>query len=270
MMFGYITFRLRKLKQFENKLKSYNAYRPNSIMKWKSQMALSWNTVGKVLTELKIFTGPQIRQMLRQTVEQNNTLFNSANCYICKFGKPGKSGEIMLYEFSHGCAGYGSRIIEMWEIPSLPDNSTIVFIDDLLGTGRQSERYINTNVVPFLKWSHNAFLLSLCATPQGIQNVTAKTNFRVIPHLVLNDPEFQHYSDKSRIFNNRERTTIKETNDMLHDSRGNIFDRGLLIAFYYSVPNNTMPLIWKDNYEYSDRKGNRRKWFALLPRHYVG
>ena len=233
-------------------------------------MGLSWNTACKILTELRIFTSPEIRQMLIQTVKQNEELFNSTNCYICRFGRPGKSGEIILYEFSHGCFDYRNRIIEMSQIPYLPENSTIVFVDDLLGTGRQSIDYISTNVTPFLNWSHNPFLLSLCATPQGIQNVRDNTDFRVIPHLILDDPEFQHYSDKSKIFDDKERTAIREINNMLHGSKGDIFDRGLLIAFYYSVPNNTMPLIWKDNYEYSDRKGNRRKWFALLPRHYTG
>ena len=268
-MLNYIVFRLQRLKQFENKLRRYNAYRPDSIIKWKGQMNLSWNTTRKVLTELRVFTSREIRQMLKQTVEQNKQIFDGANCYICRFGRPGKSGEIILYEFCHGCPDYGDRVVEMWKLPALPENSTIVFIDDLLGTGRQSTDYISTNVAPFLNRSHNPLLMSLCATPQGIQKVSGNTNFRVIPHLILDDPDFQHYSDESRIFDHKERTAIKEINNMLHGGGMDVFDRGLLIAFYYSVPNNTMPLIWKDNYEYSDRKGNRRTWFALLPRHYV-
>lgn len=267
-MVNYINFRFFQLKKFEIKLRKYNGYRHNSITKWKKQMDLSWGTTCKVLSELRILTGLEIRQMLRDTIKQNQTLFDSTNCYICKFGKPGKSGEVILYEFSHGCSDYRSKVIEMWQIPSLPDSSTVIFIDDLLGTGTQSKNYINTNVNPFLNSSHNPFLLSLCATPQGISNVKDNTNFKVISHLLLNEQDFQHYSDKSKIFNNNERAAIKKTNDMLRGNIDSFFDTGLLIAFYYNVPNNTMPIIWKDNYEYSDNSDKSKKWFALLPRIY--
>jgi hypothetical protein len=261
-------FKLVNLRRFEEKLKEYNGYRSNSILKWKKQMDLPWDTTKKILTELRIINSMQIRQMLRQVVEQNRPVFNTSNCYICKFGQPGKSGEILLYEFRHGCSEFSNRIIEAWQIPSLPDKSTIIFIDDLLGTGKQSLEYITDTLNLFLNPSHDGFLLSLCGTPQGIRRVENNTNFSIICHLILDEETYQHYSSKSKIFSDEEKRIIKGINSMLKKD-DNSFDKGLLIAFYYSVPNNTMPFIWKDKYEYVDGTGRSRKWFALLPRSYI-
>lgn len=261
-------FKLFGLNRFEEKLKRYNGYRDRSTWIWKKQMAISLGITKKVLNEIKILTATDIRKMLRDAVEQNRILFNSKDCYICKFGKPGKSGDIILYEFFHGCSEYRNRVIEPWKIPSLPEKAKIVFLDDLVGSGQQSVGYISQTMNLFLNPSHEAFLLSLCATPQGLEYVKRNTNFDTICSLILNETEYQHYNSKSCIFNAREREIMMDINDGLKGSGRTLFDKGLLIAFYYAVPNNTMPFIWKDNYNYIDKKGNTKSWFALLPREY--
>jgi len=267
-MIDWLTFKLFRLDRFEEKLKKYNGYRDRSTLRWKKQMVISWRLTQKVLREIKILTAIEIRHMLREVVEQHKNLFSSANCYICKFGKPGKSGDIILYEFCHGCSEYKDRIIEPWRIPSLPEKSRIVFLDDLVGSGQQSVEYISNTINLFLNSSHKAFLLSLCATPQGLEHVKTNTNFDTICHLILNEEEYQHYSSQSYIFNEKERALMMDINDRLKGSSNTFFDKGLLIAFYYAVPNNTMPFIWKDNYNYLDKEGSSKNWFALLPRKY--
>jgi hypothetical protein len=62
-----------------------------------------------------------------------------------------------------------------------------------------------------------------------------------------------------------EKEKLKELNALLGR---NEFDIGLLIAFYYGTPNNTMPFIWKNGFKYTDKKGCNDTWFALLPRKY--
>lgn len=230
-------------------------------------MAISWNTATKVLAELKIINAKEIRQMLQQVTVQNKDLFDSKDCYVCKFGGPGKSGDILLYEFRHGCPQYRKFIIEPWEIPSLPEKSRVVFIDDLVGTGAQSVEYIYNTLNLFLNPSHEAYLLSLCGTPQGIAYVRENTNFTLMCSHVLDEEHCQHYA-KSKVFNDKERQMINRINDMLKVKGEKSFDKGLLLAFYYSVPNNTMPFIWKDDFQYLDQSGKREKWYALLPRRY--
>ena len=266
-MINQIIFRLFNLGRFEHKLRNYNGYRHNSILRWKSQMELPWKTTTKLLDELRIFSATEIRQMLRQFTSQNRSLFNNTNCYVCSFGKPGKSGYMILYEFRHACPEYSDRIIEPWKIPSLPEKSKIIFIDDLVGSGQQSVEYISNTLNYFLNPSHSAFLLSLCGTPQGLQHVQKNTNFTPVCHFVLDEEHYQHYR-RSRIFSDTERRMINSINNMLKGKNEEPFDKALLIAFYYSVPNNTMPLIWKDKYRYITRRGKSDNWYALLPRKY--
>jgi len=230
-------------------------------------MGISWDTATKVLAQLKIIDGTEIRQMLKQFTVENKDLFSSKDCFICKFGRPGKSGEILLYEFKHGCPEYSRCIIEAWEIPSLPEKSRIVFVDDLVGTGAQSVEYIDGTLNLFLNASHEAYLLSLCGTPQGITHVRANTNFTPMCCLLLDEDHYQHYR-RSEVFNDKERLMINHINDMLKAKGEKSFDKGLLLAFYYSVPNNTMPFIWKDDFQYADESGKLKKWYALLPRRY--
>lgn len=267
-MFYGLFFKLFEKRSVEDKLRIYNGYRHNSIFQWQEQLGLSWKITRKILRELKIITSADIRQMLRKIVNQNKNLFDSQDCYICKFGKAGKSGEVMLYEFSHSCKEIQNKVIELWQIPSLPENSKIVFLDDLVGTGRQSVGYIISTLNYFLNPSHQAYLLSLCCTPQGQNRVHINTNFRIISCLIMSEPEYQHYSNQSKVFNEKERSLIRKINEQLDTGSSAKFDKGLLIAFYYSVPNNTMLIIWKDNWEYLDKRRETRNWFALLPREY--
>lgn len=266
-MIGEIAFRLLHLKRFEHKLRDYHGYRHDSIVRWKRQMGISWKTATKVLEQLKIVNAREIRQMLQQVTAENKDLFNSKDCYVCKFGRPGKSGDILLYEFKHGCPEYSRRIVNVWEIPSLPEKSRIVFVDDLVGTGAQSVGYIYDTLNLFLNASHEAYLLFLCGTPQGIVNVRENSNFTPMCCLVLDEEHYQHYS-KSEVFNDNERQMINRINDMLKAKGEKSFDKGLLLAFYYSVPNNTMPFIWKDDFQYADENGKLKKWYAILPRRY--
>jgi len=267
-MLNWISYKLFRLNKFEEKLCIYNGYRKYSICKWKRQTDLSWRLIKKMLGELNIITSRQIRGMLRDAVAENQTIFDDPNCYICKFGKPGKSGEIILYEFAHGCSKFKSKIIEQWKLPRLPENSTIIFLDDLVGSGTQSSEYITDTLNLFLNPSHKPYLLTLCGTPQGLSHVQDTTNFKTMCELILSERDFQHYSTNSTAFNGDEKEFLIKTNGLLSSPGDEEYDKGLLIAFYFTVPNNTMPIIWKDQYPYVDKNGQAKHWFALLPRRY--
>ncbi len=46
------------------------------------------------------------------------------------------------------------------------------------------------------------------------------------------------------------------------------FDLGLMIAFYFTIPNNSMPMFWKDGYTYTDKNGAIKEWKAILLRRF--
>lgn len=262
-----IYFLWKNGKSLETKLASYQGYRHNSIIEWKNQTGLPWSIVIKLLDNFEIYTAPKIRDAIRQLVYDNENIFSKENCFITGFGNAGKSGDIILYDFSHTVEINQTKIKKTWELNSLPEGSTIIFVEDIIGTGTQSVDFIHNKINQIIKPSHIPYLLSLCATLKGIENVTDNTHFKVLPGIILTE-EHQHYSDQSRIFTAKEKTKIKTVNELLKKHGAFDFDLGLMLAFYFTIPNNSMPIFWKDGYNYTDDKGKAKQWTALLPRRF--
>jgi len=261
-----IYFLWKNGNKLDIKLATYQGYRPNSIIKWKQQTGLTWSIIFKLLENLEIFTAPKIRDLIRKVVLDHELLFARENCYITGFGNAGKSGDIILYDFSHTHNINQSQIKKTWELHTLPKNSTIIFVEDIIGTGTQSIDFILNKLNQIISPSHEPYLLSLCATPKGLNNVLDNTNFNVIYGLLLEEEKYQHYSELSNLFNQTEKNKLIAINNRLKNPNSFDFDLGLLIAFYFTIPNNAMPIIWKDEYPYKDNKGQEQKWTALLPR----
>ena len=254
----------------ETKLLRYNGYREKSLPKWKDQMALPDNTIKKLLEQLLVFSSREVRNILRAIIKKNSKIFERENCYICKFGGAGKSGEILIYEFRHTFPKYSKKLIETWDIPNLPEESTIVFVDDLVGSGNQSISHVHEKLNALLSPSFDAYLLCICATPQGKKHVESNSNVSIIEGMLLGEAYFQFLSKACKIFDEDEKKHIFEINKRLNypDLAGGYGNLGLLIAFYFTIPNNTLPFIWKDGYVHTDETGKKNKWFALLPRDY--
>ncbi len=263
-----IYFLWKKGNELEMKFASYQGYRQNSIIEWKKQTGLSWSIIFKLLSQFEIYNAPKIRNLIRQVVLDNENVFNKPNCYVTGFGNTGKSGDIILYDFSHTNHINQSKIIKSWEIQSLPPKSTIIFVEDIIGTGSQSVEYINDKLNLLLSPSHDPYIFSLCASPIGISNLKDNTNFKVIYGQLLEEKSHQFYSNDCKYFSIKEKEQIKEANNLLKRSGTFDYDLGLLLAFYFAIPNNTMPIFWKDNYNYKDSSGIEKKWKALLPRQF--
>jgi hypothetical protein len=252
------------LSRFEKKLIRCHGYRDGSVAKWKRQTGLSWATTNKVLKKLEVFDSRRIRDLIRITVEKHSEMFAPGSFYITSFGPAGKSGGVVFYDFAHATK-ISRETIEPWQIAELPAGSRIIFVDDLVGTGRQSVEYIQKRLNPFLASSHRPCLFSICATPAGIQHVRDNSVFDVLCALELHEHEFNHYQDANKYFNEVEKNSFRKLNKKLGQ---NAFDQGLLVAFHHSTPNNTMPFLWKDGYKYLNDAGEKDSWFALLPRSY--
>lgn len=264
----FLFYQFYRCNAFEPKLNKYQGYRPKTILPWKRQTKLKWRTVKKILKEIRLYDGVQIRNILRSLVDQHNELFHSGNVYITSFGEFGKSGGKIIYEFKHALQEISDKIIEPWKIPQLPENSKIIFIDDLIGTGLQSTEFIQEKLYQILNPSHKAYLLCICATPDGKNKVENESGFEILCHELLIEDSHQYFSEKCKIFTEDEKRSLKTINEALSSKKTIQYDKGLLIAFYYSVPNNTMPIIWKDNYPFLNYRGERKKWVALMPREY--
>jgi hypothetical protein len=248
--------------RFETKLLRCQSYRSKTITRWQKKSGLTRSTTNRVLDQIQVFDSLRIRALIRNAAEARADIFRAEHCYITSFGPTGKSGEVIFYEFRNSLAG-PRKMIESWQVTKMPPESTIVFVDDLIGTGTQSLGYIEKRLNAVLAPSHKPFLFSICGTPAGINRVRQNSRFDVICALELRDDEFNHYHDSNTAFSSKEKEQLRRLNGLLGQ---NSFDLGLLLAFYYSTPNNTMPLIWKEGWKYTDDKERPDSWFALLPR----
>lgn len=256
---------LLRINGTESSLHRYQGYRSNSCVLWKRKSNLSWSMCWKIIKKIQIFDSQRIRGIIVDLVKQNPDVFDGM-CYVAAFGKVGKSGDVIMYEFNHSGSVKEEMLIKVSDLPSLPSNSKIVFVEDLIGTGTQSLDYITTKLNSLLSPSHIPYLLTLCATPEAIEKVHDNSNFTVLNGIELIEEEYQHYTSASSYFSSSEKKILRDLNDRLKDPKKFDYDRGLLLSFHYSMPNNSMPILWKDGYKYKDQQGEEKEWFALLPR----
>ncbi len=252
------------LSRFETKLVRCQGYRRKSIGRWKQQAGFTRATTNKILKNLYVFDSRQIRSLVRAAVSLRPDIFEGEKCYVTSFGSRGKSGEVIFYEFSHAVS-ISDKTIEPWQISALPSDSRIVFVDDLIGTGAQSLDYIQTHLNLLLAPSHKPCLFSICGTPGGMDRVKGNSGFEVVCGMELKEERFNHYHENNRIFSPEEKASFEQLSERLGR---NLFDMGLLVAFYYSTPDNTMPFIWNEGFQFLDNEGKTSPWFALLPRKY--
>ena len=251
----------------ESKLHRHQGYRANSCVSWIRNSKLGWWLCRKLLKKVKIFDGREIRDLMENVVKSNPEIFDGS-CFVAAFGKTGKSGDLILYEFLHRVIIEEPKRVKVTDLPKLPQDSKVVFVEDLIGTGRQSLDYITNSLNLFLNRSHIPYLLTVCATPEAIDKVQESSNFKVLTGIILREREYQYYSTANSYFSEAEKTRLKELNDQLKVPGREDYDRGLLISFHYSTPNNSMPILWKDNYTYKNSEHEKKKWFALLPRYF--
>lgn len=248
------------LDQYEQKLAKYSGYEKGSIIDWKNQTGASWKTIKKILSELQIFNENDIRSAYREMVSKHKELFYSENTFIVPFGPTGKSGEKLLYDFRKAIPDLEKKIIEKYEIVE-KTNSNLIFLDDIVGTGFQATNYITSSIQQFMTTSNKPYLLTICSTVQGIYEVQ-QTGFRVLSFNLLEEKKHYYLDESCLVFDKSEKEFLNILNYQLIDKR-NRYHLGLLLAFHYSTPDNSMPIIWKNQNE-----EKKLKWKALLPREF--
>lgn len=263
-----IIYKVYGLKKIEEKLSVYDGYRKGSIIEWKNNLGISWRLTKKILENIVIYDTNNIRNMLRKVVCDNEELFKRKNLYITSFGNSGKSGDLILYQFSHAMTKFKGKVRSTWDITNLPNGSTIIFLDDLIGTGSQSVEFINKKLNLIISPSYDCYLVCLCCTEAGLQRVEKETNFKVISSVLLEKNNYEHLSEECEVFNEKEKDIIKEINNMLSAKSNNDYSKGLLLAFTHCVPNNSLPMIWKDEFPYKVKGGVEKRWTAILPREF--
>jgi hypothetical protein len=257
---------LNPASRFEDKLREADWYPKNSVASWKKQLSFRSKTTDKILEQIKIFTAPEIQNLIKTAVSNHPEIFAYEHCFIMRLGEPGKSGEMIMYHFRRASNSI-TRFENFWEIPNFPSESRIVFVDDIIGSGQQSLGfidYLKDKVSSVFNSSHQPYLFTICGTPTGIKNVLEQTTFGIVCAFILDDSKFNYYHESNAVFSSEEREQMRQLNERLGEQA--FFAQGLLVAFYFTTPDNTMRFIWDDKRQYEDEYGRKKLWAALLPK----
>lgn len=256
------------LKKHERKLLKYQGYGDRSIIDFKRINNLDWKTVKVILESLLIMDGLELRKNLRAFVSKHEKLFLDDNSFITHFGPAGKSGSVILNQFRHCLPEAKDRIIGNDKLNSLPENSCIIFLDDFIGTGSQALDYIFP-IIYSINDSVKPYLFTLCSTYSGIFKIQdAKSKFRVFSSYILNEKDYFLLEDNCKKFDDVQKKKISDINDKILDRGEEYFNLNIPFAFYYSIPDNALPLLWKDDKEYVTDEGETKRWYGLTPRNY--
>lgn len=256
------------LRRHEKKLLKYQGYGERTILDFKRNNNLDWKLVKIIVDNITIMDGLELRHRLRDFVETHKDLFHDKNTFFTHFGPAGKSGSVILNQFRHSMPSAHSRIINNDKLNQLPDNSNIIFLDDFIGTGEQASGYIYP-VTMTINTSVRPFLFTLCATDIGLLKIQEqRSKFRVFSSIILEERNHFLLEDICNKLDENQKSYIRNINNKILYPGDHEYNLNIPFGFYYSIPDNALPLLWKDNVEYSDDNGNRKNWFGLTPRNY--
>lgn len=168
--------------------------------------------------------------------------------------KPGKSGPILMREL-HRLGGVARSLTCLSSAVDKqhPTVKCLVFIDDMLGTGTQMEKFAKAHKLAELSIKHRLIYCPLAAFKDGLDHLAQKCPWLQVCPVEVFGSEHQFFRSKADA---PEIWAIDNTNTVA-DVRAHmaaICQRGgiggppgyaleLLIGFHHATPNNTLPIM---------------------------
>lgn len=223
--------------------------------------------ISKLLNNFVYYNSDRVRKVVKNL---HNSIINSCNSKIndiwfVPVGYVTKSGSVIAYYYRSVNELQEEKFISSKDISRIINktNIAIVFIDDYIGTGHQSKQVWEFVIKPVIgQFSESEFFYcTLVGTNEGVEFVRSNTGFNVVVDKVIHKEELP-FVESSRIFTDvderkKAEKIVRKYGELLYpgnelgykDSQG-------LVGFFYSTPNNTLPIFWSTN----------EKWHPLLPR----
>ena len=229
-----------------------------------------------LLEHIKFYHESDVREKLRAINTKVGTFWHKKeidegyqrkrdDVIVSAFGSPAKSGASMCRKFINENNIYSDWAINAPEIKDIlandgkyKDVKTIIFIEDIIGTGRQ----ICEGYRSFIEETHkilssrdiNVFIAAICGTENGkrniencIQEYSIEAGVYIIDSLIDSDKCF---NENSSVFENdedrRKSLSIAQEYGKKVDKKQPLGfeDSQLLITFFDTCPNNTLPIFW--------------------------
>jgi hypothetical protein len=202
-------------------------------------------------------------------------------------GNPSESGVHLLYFFRQenslpkslflDAANIFSRKTVDGKVETILRDEQVeryIFLDDLCGSGETAEKYSEDLLPRILTIGGNVDLhyYSMFATSKGLLRVRQKSLFAERSGAVFElDESYCSLSESSRYLSVLPQTIARQTLLNLNEHYGNMvcpghaggFDNGqLLLAFNHNTPDNTLPIVWRDQ-----DNGSPVPWNSALKRY---
>lgn len=169
--------------------------------------------------------------------------------------QPGKSGGVIMREL-HRLGGISnSLMIFAKDIAQLPDTvKCLVFVDDMLGTGKQFEGFSDANSLRKQTEKRGLIYCPLAAYAKGLSHLEEKCPWLVVRPVEEFDEQhrfFRAKSEGSEIWAIDEVNKVQDVRSHMQElcDRGGFrssakFSLELLIGFHHATPNNTLPIMY--------------------------
>jgi hypothetical protein len=233
--------------------------------KWKNQFqAEDIPFIEILVNNIKYFslkrTDESIKKLYDKVVSE---VVSIENVLFVPVGYVVKSGSVVAYSFRKSNQIHESKFIPYTDLNSnnLKSISHLVFIDDFIGTGNQCIDVWRDLITKLKQFNASPKLVyaTLVATQNGKKEVEEKTTFKVLASNLYENKDIPFHQD-SKIF--KDDISKEKAKKIVTKYGANLYpkyplgykDNSLLIGFYYSTPNNTLPIFWSSN----------NNWKALL------
>lgn len=208
---------------------------------------------------------------------------NQVNLHILPLGDAGKSGDAMSYimqKILKGNSFIKPKLINFYrwageiDISTLNNEDYVIFLDDIIGSGNSFDQNVENfknnsqkNIAKFLgNTIFHTSLLCIIIMDFGLRFLNRKyPTMRILGE--IRNKAFEKGNSPYGGY-----VRAKRVRDFCYSYGAKIYKRGplgyknsqALIVFAHAVPNNTLPIIWSDNYV----KAYKKNWYPLIPRKY--
>lgn len=175
-------------------------------------------------------------------------------------GRPGESGAFVLYYFrQENNLGVRSFLTQPDKLSA--DVETVVFVDDVVLSGEQAERYLKRATAGYDQ-DKNKVLLTFFSTIEA-ENLLRANDIAVVSCIKLDD-RCKCFTPDSNVFVNH--PAHRENCKILAEAYGaklepdhplGYGDGQYAFGFYYNTPDNTLPIFWSES----------GSWFPVMKRY---
>jgi len=226
-----------------------------AILAWLEQFDLEDRPVIiKLLSAFKYYSSKKVPDLVKKLYAEitSELATPQEKLWFVPVGYVAKSGSIIAYYFRTHNNLPQDRFIAPGDIKSIPlaKDEVVVFLDDYVGSGNQASQVWQNVVVPVKESSECRFAYAvLVGSQHGLKQIRTSTGFIPFAVEVLTDNE-RPFSPNSNLFKKAAekktaKTIVGKYGKRLYPNHPLGYNESQgLIGFFYSTPNNTLPIFW--------------------------